>query len=158
MRNALALLGALLAAACGGGGPSGPAAPPIQVGGSYEIRKTVLTDTCGLSAPGDVFTNPGSVQHTAGATQFVLNDHGTRDLPGTLRADGTFALQPSSGLVMGTIAAADTFDEGRFTATGFTLRDTTDLAASPVPGAPAGPCRVVARWEGTKQGPPNVIP
>jgi hypothetical protein len=160
LRKGLGGCVALLAAACGGGStsPSTPAAPPIQVSGAYDIRKTVLTETCGLGVPGDVFTNPGTVQHAAGATAFVLNDHGTRDLPGTLHADGTFDLRPSSSLVMNTIPATDTFDQGRFTATGFTLRDTTDLQASPVAGVPAGPCRVVARWDGAKQGAPNVIP
>jgi hypothetical protein len=61
-------------------------------------------------------------------------------------------------MVMGTIAATDTFEGGRFTASGFTVRDTTVLERSPAAGAPAGPCRVVASWEGAKQGAPNVIP
>jgi hypothetical protein len=159
VRKVPGLFAVLLAAGCGGGPSTGaPTAPPIQVGGAYDIRKTVLVETCGLSAPGDVFSNPGTVQHTAGATEFVLNDHGTRDLPGTLRGDGTFDLRPFSSLVMSTIAATDTFDQGRFTTSGFTLRATTDLATSPRADAPAGPCRVVARWDGTRQGGANVIP
>jgi len=149
---------ALLAPACGGSGTTGPEAPAIAVAGEYVIHKTVTSDTCGLSRPGDAFDNPGTVRHTPGPGPFVLNDHGSRDLPGTVRTDGTFDLQPSSGLVMNTIAARDTFSEGRFTPAGFSLRDTTDLEASPVAGAPPGPCRVVATWSAAKQGAPNVIP
>ena len=145
-------------AACGGAGTGRPSAPLLQVAGAYDIRKSVVEDTCGLSRPGDVFTNPGTVQHTAGGPAFVLNDHGTRDLPGTVGSDGAFDLRPASSIVMGTIPATDTFDGGRFTTTGFTLRDTTVLQRSPVAGAPDAPCRVVALWEGAKQGSPNVIP
>jgi hypothetical protein len=125
------------------------------VGGTYDIRKTVVTETCGLSSPGDAFSNPAEVRHTAGATTLVLNDHGTRDLPGTVNRDGTFTLAVSRSVVMGTIDAVDTWDGGRFTTTGFELRNTTDLASKPG-GGPA--CRVVAVWAGTKQGAPNVIP
>jgi len=142
----------------GGGGTGGPSAAALQVAGTYDIRKSVTEDTCGLSHPGDVFTNPGTVQHSPGATEFVLNDHGTRDLPGTVRRDGGFDLRPTSSLVMGTIPATDTFESGRFTATGFVLRVTTVLQRSPVEGAPDGPCRVVTLWDATKQGAPNVIP
>jgi hypothetical protein len=149
-------------AACGGGGGGGvtatPSGPLLQVAGAYDIRKSVIEETCGLSRPGDVFTNPGTVAHAPGATDFVLNDHGTRDLPGTVRRDGGFDLRPQSSVVMGTIPATDTFENGRFTATGFALRVTTVLQRSPVADAPAGPCRVVTLWDGTKQGGPNVIP
>jgi hypothetical protein len=144
---------------CGGGsGTSRPSETPIQVAGSYDIRKSVVEDTCGLSRPGDVFNNPGTVQHSPGATEFVLNDHGSRDLPGTLRRDGGFDLRPMSSLVMDTIPATDTFEGGRFTAAGFALRSTTVLQGSPVAGAPDGACRVVTLWDATKQGAPNVIP
>ncbi|HZR25281.1 MAG TPA: hypothetical protein VFA59_16920 [Vicinamibacterales bacterium] len=144
----------VMVSACGGSSPSAPAVQ-ISVGGSYDIRKTVVSDTCGSFAPGTVFSNPGEVRHTAGATTFVLNDHGTRDLPGTINSDGTFALAASRSLVMNTINAVDTFDGGRFTTTGFELRDTTDLDANPNGG---GACRSVATWTGTKSGAPNVIP
>ncbi|HYU40701.1 MAG TPA: hypothetical protein VEQ84_00985 [Vicinamibacteria bacterium] len=144
---------------CGGGsGTSRPSETAIQVGGSYDIRKSVVEETCGLSRPGDVFNNPGTVQHSPGATEFVLSDHGSRDLPGTLRRDGGFDLRPMSSLVMDTIPATDTFEGGRFTATGFALRSTTVLQRSPVTGAADGPCRVVTTWDATKQGAPNVIP
>jgi hypothetical protein len=148
------LLPLVFAAACGGSSPSAPAAQ-ISVGGSYDIRKTVVSDTCGQFTPGTTFTNPGDVRHTAGSTTLVLNDHGTRDLPGTLNRDGTFALAPSRGLVMNTINAVDTFDGGRFSTTGFDLRVTTDLDSTPG-GGPA--CRVVTTWAGSKIGAPNVIP
>jgi hypothetical protein len=160
-RNAFAAASLIAAlAACGGSGAGGTPTPAatIHVAGSYDVRKTVTEDTCGLGASGDVVTNPATVQHATGATDFVLNDHGTRDLPGTVRADGSFDLRPLSSVVMGTIPATDTFDGGRFTATGFAVRNTTALQASPVAGGPAGPCHVVAAWEGTKQGAPNVIP
>ncbi len=98
------------------------------------------------------------MQHVPGAADFILNDHGTRDLPGTVRRDGGFDLRPSSSLVMNTIPATDTFDGGRFSATGFVVRVTTVLQRSPAAGAPDGPCRVVTMWEATKQGSPNVIP
>jgi hypothetical protein len=142
-------------AACGGGSsPSAPAGQ-ISVGGSYDIRKTVVSDTCGLLTPGTTFSNPGEVRHIAGATTLVLNDHGTRDLPGTINRDGAFTLAQSRGVVMNTINAVDTFDGGRFSTTGFDLRVTTDLDATPSGG---GPCRSVAMWAGTKVGAPNVIP
>src|SRR5262245_40328203 len=84
---------------CGRSSPWGPAGPQLSVGGTYDIRKTVTSDTCGLSFPGDSFTNPGEVRHTAGASSFVLSDHGTRDLPGTVNRDGTFTMPQSRGLV-----------------------------------------------------------
>jgi hypothetical protein len=153
----IALFGmlAVTAGCSGGSSPSTPSGPQLSVGGTYDIRKTVVTETCGLSTPGDSFTNPGEVRHTAGATAFVLNDHGTRDLPGTVNRDGTFTMPQSRGLVMNTIDAVDTFDNGRFTVSGFELRVTTDLASKPG-GGPA--CRVVTNWAATKQGTPNVIP
>jgi hypothetical protein len=142
-------------AACGGGSATAPGGPLLQVAGTYDIRKTVVSDTCGLSHQGDTISNPGEVRHTAGAASFVLNDHGTRDLPGTVNRDGTFALAAAQSLVQNTIPAVDTFDSGRFTTRGFDVRDTTDLQSNPV-GGPA--CRVVAAWSATKQGSPNVIP
>src|SRR5437899_2696943 len=93
----------LWTAACGGSSPSTPSGPQISVGGTYDIRKTVVSDTCGLSTPGDIFTNPADVRHPPGATTFVLNDHGTRDLSGALNRDGTFTLVPQRTTVMGTI-------------------------------------------------------
>lgn len=142
--------------ACGGGKtPAAPSGPQLAVGGSYDIRKTVVSDTCGLSSAGDAFSNPGEVRHMVGQTTFVLSDHGTRDLAGTVNRDGTFTLASSRSVVMGTIDAVDTWAAGRFTTSGFELRDTTDLASRPG-GGPA--CRVVADWSATKQGSPNVIP
>src|SRR4029077_16337382 len=107
------------------GGGTRPSGPTLAVAGDYTIRKTVLSDTCGLGAPGDVSEPPRTVRETPGQSSFVLNDHGTRDLPGAVRPDGSFDLQQSSGLVMNSIRATDTFSEGRFTAGGFALRDTT---------------------------------
>lgn len=139
---------------CGGSSPTSPA-PQISVGGTYDIQKTVAADTCGLSSPGSVFSNPGEVRHTAGATTLVVNDHGTRDLPGTIGRDGTFTLAPYRSLVMNTINAVDTFEGGRFSTAGFQVRVTTDLDANPGGGPP---CRVVTNWAATKVGAPNVIP
>lgn len=146
---------AIAATACSGSSPSTPSAPQLSVGGTYDIRKTVVSETCGLSSPGDSFSNPGEVRHTPGASTFVLNDHGTRDLPGTVNRDGTFTLPPYRSLVMNAIDAVDTWDNGRFTVSGFELRATTDLASRPG-GGPA--CRVVTSWAATKQGVPNTIP
>jgi len=145
----------LTMAACSGSSPSTPSGPQISVGGNYDIRKTVVVETCGLSSPGDSFSNPGEVRHTTGSTAFVLNDHGTRDLSGTLNRDGTFTMPPTSSLVMNSIPATDTWENGRFTTSGFELRATTDLASKPG-GGPA--CRVVTNWSAAKQGSPNVIP
>lgn len=160
MRRGWMAVAAATAAACGGGGngPGGADRPALAVAGDYLVHKVVLSDSCGLSAAGDAFDTPATVRHTAGSTAFVLNDHGTRDLPGAVRPDGGFDLQPASSLVMNTIPARDTFSEGHFSAGGFFLRDTTDLDRSPVAGAPGGPCRVVTTWTGAKSGPPNVIP
>jgi len=124
------------------------------VAGQYDIQKLVVEDTCDTMLAGQTFTNPATVRHTAGATAFVLNDHGTRDLPGTVRPDGSFTLDPARAIVHGSIPALDTFDNGRFTSTGFGVRNTTALDATPISAA----CNVVAEWTATKQGAPNVIP
>jgi hypothetical protein len=148
------ILPAVVAAACGSS-PASPSAPTLQVGGTYEIRKTVTSDTCGLSSPGDTFTNPAEIRHTAGSTTFVLNDHGTRDLPGTVNTTGAFALANAASIVMNTIPATDAWSNGRFTVQGFEVTDTTDLQSRPGGGAA---CRIVASWVATKQGAANVIP
>jgi hypothetical protein len=138
---------------CGGsGGAAGPSTPLLSVAGAYEIRKTIVSDTCGGSS--ETVSNPGEVRHTPGARAFVLNDHGTRDLPGTVDTDGSFSLEPSRGLVGGVVPAVDTFEGGRFTTAGFGVRVTTDLEAA----AGNAACRVVTQWDGAKQGTPNVIP
>ena len=151
-----AILGLTLACAACGGSTAPSTTPQLQVGGTYAVRKTTVSDTCGVSVPGAVVVNPAEVRHSTGASSFVLVDHGTRELPGTVNRDGSFVLSPDQSLVQNTIAATDTFADGRFSATGFQLRDTTDLAASPVSGGP--PCRLVADWVATKDGAPNVIP
>jgi len=142
---------------CGSNGSTtGPTPATIQVAGSYNIHKVTASDTCGGSQAGDAFDNPGEVRQPS-ATTFVLNDHGTRDLSGTLSADGTFAIAPVQSLVQNTIPATDTFANGRFTVQGFQVRVTTDLQSNPIaPGG--GACRVVVDWTGAKQGAPNVIP
>jgi len=139
-----------------GSSPSAPGAA-IRVAGAYTIHKVTLSDTCGGSQPGSAFDNPGEVRQQPGSLTFVLDDHGTRDLPGTLNRDGSFTLSPSQSLVQNTIPAIDTFDGGRFTTQGFEVRDTTDLQSNPVVTG-GGACRVVTSWTGTKQGAPNVIP
>ena len=156
MKNILWMPIAVAAVACGASSsPSSPSGPQLLVAGTYDIRKTVTVDTCGLSRPGDSFTNPAEVRHTAGASAFVLNDHGTRDLPGTVAANGSFTLANASSVVMNTIPALDVWTGGRFTTQGFEVTDTTELQSTPG-GGPA--CRVVATWVATKQGTPNVIP
>lgn len=147
-------IAAASAAACGSGGPASPATPLLSVGGDYSIQKTVLSDACGGTEGG--FTNPGSVRHTPGAVSFVLNDHGTRDLPGSVAADGTFTLLPFQGAAGG-VPGRDTYDGGRFSATGFSLAVRTVVFRTQ--GTPAAPdCVVTMRWHATKQGAPNVIP
>jgi hypothetical protein len=162
VRKVLVVTSAALAAACGGRGGGTPLPTPttaaIEVAGSYEIRKSIAEDGCGLGGAGEVLTNPATVRHSRGAAEFVLDDHGTRDLPGSVGAGGAFELRGAASVVMGTIAATDTFEGGRFTATGFTVRDMTVLQRRPPAGAPDVPCRVVANWAATKLGAPNVIP
>ena len=140
-------------AGCGGsGGTAAPSTPLLSVAGAYEIRKSVLSDTCGGRS--GTFSNPGEVRHTPGARAFVLNDHGTRDLPKTVNTDDTFSLEPFRSLVGGVVPAVDMFEGGRFTTSGFGVRVTTDLEAA----AGSAACRVVTQWDGAKQGSPNVIP
>jgi hypothetical protein len=155
MKRPFLVLFLVVSAACSGSSPSSPSGPQLSVGGNYDIRKTIVSDSCGQSSPGSAVSNPGEVRHTAGATTFVLNDHGTRDLPGTLSRDGSYTMASQRSLVMDSIAAVDTFENGRFTASGFEMRVTTDLASTPG-GGPA--CRIVANWAAAKQGSPNVIP
>jgi hypothetical protein len=151
-KHALACLG-LASFACGGGGSTSPT-PLLSVGGDYSIEKTVTSDDCGGST--GVFTNPGSVRQAPGAASLVLNDHGTRDLPGTIAPDGAFQLAPYRGPAGG-VDGIDTYDPGRFQVGGFAMRVTTRVLRTQ--GAPPAPdCTIVTNWAGTKQGPPNVIP
>jgi len=149
---AAALVAGSLAGCGGSGEPAGPSTPLLSVAGAYAIRKSIVSDTCGGS--GETVSNPGEVRHTPGARAFVLNDHGTRDLPGTVNSDGTFSLEPFRSMVGGAVPAVDTFEGGRFTTAGFGVRVTTDLEAT----AGSAACRVVTQWDGAKQGAPNVIP
>jgi hypothetical protein len=148
----VALLVCAQGLACGGGGSS--PTPIIAVAGAYDIRKTFVEDTCPDGLQGQTFTNPGTVSHSPGASRFVLTDHGTRDLPGTVQPDGAFVLEPAHAVVHGTIPALDTWEDGRFTTTGFQVRNVTSLEATATTAA----CHLVAQWEGTKVGSPNVIP
>jgi hypothetical protein len=149
---ALSLITLLALAGCGGG--TSTPTPLLSVGGDYSIEKTELSDGCG-GAPG-AFSNPGIVRHTPGATSLLLNDHGTRDLPGTIQRDGTFQLQPFRGPAGG-VDGQDTYDPGRFTTGGFAMRVTTVVFRSQGT-PPLADCTVVTQWAGTKQGAPNVIP
>jgi hypothetical protein len=146
-----------LIAFCAGLAACGGAAAPsvlIQVAGVYDIQKTFTEDTCGSDLAGRVVTNPGDVSHEPGASSFLLTDHGTRTLRGSVSSDGSFQLEASSGIVHGSIPAVDTFSAGRFTATGFHVHDVTELSAT----ASSAACRLVEDWDATKVGPPNVIP
>ena len=152
-------LAALCAAASGcgsNGSTTGPTPATIQVAGSYNIHKVTVSDTCGGSQPGDAIDNPGEVRQPS-ATTFVLNDHGTRDLSGSLSSNGTFSIAPVQSVVQNTIPATDTFANGQFTVQGFQVRVTTDLQSNPITAGGAA-CRVVADWTGAKQGAPNIIP
>jgi hypothetical protein len=141
---------ALVVPGCGSNGPGSPSEVRIQVAGDYDIRKSVVSDAC--EGQTGQTSNPGRVSHAPGASAFTLNDHGTRDLPGTVNRDGTFSLRPFDGVANMTIPARDTFEGGRFIPTGFEVRVTTVLQTSPAP------CTVVTQWSATKLGPPNVIP
>jgi len=153
LRGVVNVAMALGLAGCGSGGTSGPT-PVLSVGGDYSIQKTLVSDACDHQQ--GAFTNPGSVRHTPGSTTFVLNDHGTRDLPGSVDRDGTFTLQPFQGPAGG-VAGRDTYDGGRFSATGFSVHVTTVAFRSQ--GTPPAPdCIVVTQWAAVKQGPANVIP
>ncbi len=88
------------------------------------------------------------------ATLYRAEVPGTRDLQGTLQSDGAFQIAATPAIVHGSIPAVDTFADGRFTAAGFSVRNTTALEATPT----SGPCTTVVLWEGAKQGAPNVIP
>src|SRR5262245_53472897 len=123
MKRSVTPLALLLLVSCGGSTPVS-SSPAISVGGGYDIRKTTTFNSCNPGSVGSAFNNPGEVRQTPGQLTLVLNDHGTRDLPGTLNRDGTFALAPSPGLVMNTIRAVDTFDSGRFTTLGFHVQVT----------------------------------
>jgi hypothetical protein len=143
----------MVTVSCGGGGGGATApTPALRVAGNYDVVKTLVSDTCG-GIPAQV-SNPATVQHTPGASTFVLTDHGTRDLPGTVDAGGAFQIPAVTAIVHGSIPAVDTFEGGRFTTQDFSVRSTTDLQAS----AEGPACRMVLQWEGRKLGDPNVIP
>src|SRR5262249_8867220 len=62
-KHLAAALVAVWLAGCGGsGGAAGPSTPLLSVAGTYEIRKTVVSDTCGGGS--GMFSNPGEVRHT----------------------------------------------------------------------------------------------
>ena len=144
----------LASVGCGGSGASPNPAPLLSIAGDYVIQKTTFSDGC--EGRMDVLSNPGSVRHTPGASTFVLDDHGTRDLPGTVDPTGAFALQPFEGQAGG-VPGRDTFENGRFTTSGFAVRVTTVVLRSR-DTPPAPDCTVVMQWSGAKQGAPNVIP
>lgn len=122
----------------------------LRISGAYTLTKTVTSDTCAAGpSPASPFGNPGVIARDPGATTFVLNDHGTRNITGRTNADGTFTVDPLHALVMERIQAVDTFSEGRFTPTGFRAIVTTALAANPNRGG-GGPCRIVTRWIGER--------
>lgn len=151
----IALAISVLATGCGAKATA--PAPSLQVGGDYDVLKTEASNTCG--PVGGSISTPASVTHQAGATTFAIVDHGTRSLPGQVARNGTMTMDVVRSTVMGTIAASDTFTNGRFTASGFDLTVTTDLADNPNrPGTGSGPCRIVTTWRGAKLGSPNVIP
>lgn len=143
---------ALLVAGCGGGSGTSPT-PLLSVGGSYSVQKTILSDGCG--GPPGVFSNPATVRHTPGAATLVLNDHGTRDLPGSIAPGGAFQLAPFRGPALG-VEGVDTYDPGVFRTDGFAVRVTTVVFRSQGT-PPLADCTVVVDWAGIKQGAPNVI-
>jgi hypothetical protein len=153
MKKTMPTVLALLLGGCGGDGGTNPT-PVLSVGGTYEVQKTVTVDGCG-GAPG-VFSNPATVRHTPGASTIVLNDHGTRDLPGTIASDGSFQLAVYRGPALG-VEGVDTYDPGAFRTNGFAMHVTTIVRRSEG-SPPQADCTVLADWLGTKQGAPNVIP
>jgi hypothetical protein len=151
--SALALLGAVVSPACGGGSSAAPATPTtpsnaIAVSGTYATRTTLIAErnTCGAVTVQD---NPTTVTHSAGATEISLA-HAGSTYRGTIDNRGQFATPPANYPFPDadyTIGLT-----GQFSATGFTA--TVELTKR----AGSTTCTYAVSWLGTKQGSPNIIP
>lgn len=118
-------------------------------GASFLVAKAVTSNTCTPSEnPPPMIGTGASIARTPTGARFVLNDHGTRNMSGTVGTDGAFEIPRSESIVMEKIHAADTFSQGRFDQAGFSMTVTTDLDANP--DGKGGPCRMVTAWRGTR--------
>jgi hypothetical protein len=145
-----------ISAACGssGGGPATPAAPQLQVGGAYQITKTITENTCdGNLTPAG---GSGSVTHAPGGSTFTLSDSFTQ-FPGTVQANGTFTIASQATAPHLGAPVTTAFESGRFTTAGLEALVRLDING-PLGQPPFSVCRVTQRWQGIKLGSPNVIP
>jgi hypothetical protein len=117
-------------------------APPgvIAIAGTYQIVQRAIETTCGdTGTPASV---TGTVNHTPGATPFVLSDSGGTTFTGNVQQNGTF----TANAVFGPDSGGQTYTqrlEGTFTASGFTARLNVDVTPRN--------CRFARDWTGTKQ-------
>lgn len=124
--------------------------PPaeISVGGNYPTVVTMVADSC----PGTVIqNNPTVITHTPGAFTFSLS-HVVIQANGTLNNQGAFTTSPAVLNLGGTNYHFDI--AGTFSTTGFDALVHVGVGDIGAPGR----CGYTVRWQGTKQGAPNVIP
>lgn len=144
-----AILGCLLqlAAACGGDDGDAPGTQPrlLSVGGTYQTAVTLLQSTCQGT---QVQTFPTTVTHTPGASTLSLSHAGSTYV-GTVSANGALTA-PNATHTLGGVSYVIGI-QGMFTATAMDATVTVAPQVTP-------PCHFSARWQGPKNGTPNVIP
>lgn len=122
-------------------------------GASFLVTRHVTEDTCDPAHAMSASANPraatgASIARTPTGQRFVLNDHGTRNLFGSVDEQGRFTLDSQTSLVMDRIQATDTFSGGQFNEQGFVLLVVTTLDANPY--REGGACRITTRWRATR--------
>jgi len=141
-------------AACKSQSPTAATPRQLQVGGTYQITKTGLEDTCG--GPLTPFVSNGTVTHTAGSGTIILND-GFTDYIGNVSTDGALTVPARNTAPHLGAPVVTSFQSGRFTTDGFTADVRLDIDG-PHGTPPLGVCFVRQSWRGIKQGAPNIIP
>ena len=145
--TSLALVSALLVAACGGDSGPTPPTTELKVDGTYATNVSVTQSTCpSITVQG----NPTTVTHTTGATTLTLMHAGT-SYSGTVQRNGAFSTMPkavTAGAETHTLTIAGTFSR---TAINATVTATVQRSGS-------ADCQYTVTWIGPKQGGPNVIP
>jgi hypothetical protein len=143
----LALVSAVLVAACGGDSSPTPPTTDLKVDGTYATNVAVAQSTCpSLTVQG----NPTTVTHTTGASTLTLT-HAGNSYSGTVQRNGAFSTTPkalTAGAETHTLTIAGTFSRTAINAT----------VTAVVQRSGSADCQYTVTWIGPKQGEPNVIP
>ena len=138
LRWAVAVLGASACSQTGAG-------KTISVAGTYQTTVAVVEKTC---------TDMGIEQHPTTVTQqpgdtLVTITHASASYRGKLNPDGRFSTTPSTFTINNVSYIIRL--TGQFTLHAVEIRAQVDAGRQP-------PCRIIASWNGPKDGPPNRLP